>query len=322
MHDIYNKKLNMSKKIILKESQYNRIVLLLCEDLNVKNILNSIKQNSVLNIIDSNKNENKIMVDRVENDIVFGKDENGIEYVLNLGGFNLNTKELQFKKKNPNTNIFDELTMKVIGFSVDEVDIDDEDDEEFDMQKFNAYYKEILKDPDIEKAFYTAPSLWNYFISALKNKKATGKGIYPAYKLINRYLNDKINNKLPGFTDKENKRASFYLFDDISAPYYNTNDPKTPRTFTLYKGIHKATVRQYEVGLGDVKILTYVSSGGGYGFKIAVKKPTGDRPDEYLCDIYVNNRNVEENKYKIPNIRIKFLNSDGYKSNQELKKDN
>ena len=90
----------------------------------------------------------------------------------------------------------------------------------------------------------------------------------------------------------------------------------------MYKGIHKATVRQFEAGLGDVKVLTYGSSGGNYGFKIAVKKPTGDRPDEFFCDIYVNNRNVEENKYKISNVRLKFLNSDGYKSDYEPKKSN
>jgi hypothetical protein len=309
----------MNKKIILKESQYNRIVSLLCEDLNVNNILNSIKQNSVLNIIDFNNNENKIIVDKVEDDIVFGKDENGLEFVINMGGFNANTKELKLKKKNPNTNNFDQLTMKVVGFSVEEVDNDDESDDEFDTQKFNAYYKEVLNDPDLQKAFYTAPSLWNYFVSALKNKKATGKGIYPAYQLINKYFNDKINSKLPGFTDKENKRCSFYLIDDITIPYYQINDPKTLKHFTLYKGIHKATVRQYEPGFGDVKIVTYTASGGNYGFKIVIKKQTDDKPDEYFCDIYVNNRNVEENKYKILNVRIKFLNSDGYQTQSNIK---
>lgn len=314
----------MNKKIILKESQFNRIVSLLCEDLNVNNILNSVKQGSVLNIVDDKGNDNKMIVDKVENSIIFGKDLNDLDVVLNMGGFNPNTKELKIKRKNPNTNAFDELTMKVNDFQVSEIDVEDEyqDDEGFDRKKFNAYYKEVMNDPDLEKAFYTAPSLWNYFISALKNKKATGKGIYPAYQIINRHLNDKINSKLPGFTDKENKRASFYLIDDISIPYYQINDPKTPKTFTLYKGIHKATVRQFEAGLGDVKVLTYGSSGGNYGFKIAVKKPTGDRPDEFFCDIYVNNRNVEENKYKISNVRLKFLNSDGYKSDYEPKKSN
>jgi hypothetical protein len=66
--------------------------------------------------------------------------------------------------------------------------------------------------------------------------------------------------------------------------------------------------------------LSYRSAGGSYGFKIVVKKPTGDRPDEFWCDIYVNNNNVEENKYKQENIRVKFLNSDGYTSYDKLKK--
>ena len=63
----------MNKKIILKESQYNRMLPLLREDLNVNNILNSIKPNSVLTIIDDKGNDNKIIVTKVENSIVFGK---------------------------------------------------------------------------------------------------------------------------------------------------------------------------------------------------------------------------------------------------------
>ena len=324
LHDIYNKKVTMNKKIILKESQYNRMLPLLREDLNVNNILNSIKPNSVLTIIDDKGNDNKIIVTKVENSIVFGKDDNGSEIVIDMGNFNLNTKELKFKRINPITNMVDDLVMKVSDIKIDDEgeDVNDVEDGEFNPEKFKAYYKEVLNDPNLKKAFYTAPSLWNYFISALQNKKARGKGIYPAYQIINKYFNDKINSKLPGFTDKENKRAAFYLIDDVSIPYYQLNDPKNVKTFNLYKGIHKATVRQYEAGFGDVKILTYGSSGGNYGFKIAIKKLTGDRPDEYFCDIYVNNRNVEENKYKISNVRLKFLNSDGYKSNYEPKKNN
>ena len=94
----------MNKKIILKESQYNRMLPLLREDLNVNNILNSIKPNSVLTIIDDKGNDNKIIVTKVENSIVFGKDDNGSEIVIDMGNFNLNTKELKFKRINPITN--------------------------------------------------------------------------------------------------------------------------------------------------------------------------------------------------------------------------
>ena len=105
-------------------------------------------------------------------------------------------------------------------------------DSEFDNQTFYKYYNEVLSDPNLRKAFYTAPTLWNYFTSALKNEKARGTGILPAYQLINKYFSRKIDEKLPGFTDKENKRAAFYINDDITIEYYTMTDGRR-KVFTL-----------------------------------------------------------------------------------------
>ena len=207
----------------------------------------------------------------------------------------------------------------------EETDITDIDSEELNKpenKQIKKYYIDIMRDPDLKNAFYTAPTFWNYFVAALKNKKARGSGIIPAYDIINKHYRDKINQKFPGFTDKENKRALFYLFDDIEIKYNTINDESNRKIMTLERGYRKATVRQYEAGLGDVKVLTYRSSGGNYGYKIVVKKETGDNPDEYFCDIYVNNNKTEENKFKKSNVRIRLINSDGYVSYNKINKSN
>jgi len=307
----------MIKRIIIKESQYNRVISLLVENEKVKNILKSVQANSILNIIDNLGNENKINIDRVENGKIYGKDLSNIYILIDVNNYDESTNELIFKKLNPNTNSFIDSVIKVSNVEI----LDGEEgDESVDDELYKKYYQEFINDPNIEKAFYTAPKLLDYFLSALKNEKARGTGILPAYELINKHLTRKTDEKLPGFTDKENKRALFFINDNITIQYYTMNDNKR-KVFNLISDGQpkKATVRQYEVGLGDVKVLSYRSAGGGYGFKLVVKKPTGDRPDEFWCDIYVNNNNVEENKYKQENIRVKFLNSDGYTSYDKLK---
>jgi hypothetical protein len=314
----------MIKKIIIKESQYNRVVLLLKENVNIKNLLSSVTPNKTLNIINDLGDENKIKVDRVENGKIYGKDLSNVYILIDINNYDESTNELIFQKLNPNTNSFIDSVIKVSNVEILDGEEGDEDGVEYndeDNELFKKYYQEILNDPNLKKALYTAPTLWNYFMSALKDKKARGTGILPAYDLINKYLSRRTDEKLPGFTDKENKRALFFINDNITIEYYTLNDNKR-KVFNLISDGQpkKATVRQYEAGLGDVKVLSYRSAGGSYGFKIVVKKPTGDRPDEFWCDIYVNNNNVEENKYKQENIRVKFLNSDGYTSYDKLKK--
>jgi dsRNA-specific ribonuclease len=101
---------------------------------------------------------------------------------------------------------------------------------------YSRYYKDIMNDTNVQKAFYTAPSLLNYFTSALKNKKARGSGIFPAYNLINNIFNQKIKDKLPGFTDKENKRASFIFNDEVLIYYKTLKDEKKQASNNLPQG--------------------------------------------------------------------------------------
>lgn len=308
----------MKKKIILKESQYNRMLFLLLENTN----LNNFKKDDFLLIIKDNDESLSIKIDSVNNDVLTGVDEYDEEIIIDLTDYNDSNKEILVGRPNKITK---DINYEKIKISYIQLLSNGEEDQEtpkdgsVDDFEFNNYYKEIINDPNVHKAFYKAPKLWNYFIAALKDKKARGTGIFPAYEIINKYFNKKIDDKLPGFSNKENKRAQFYIYNNIEIPYDTITGEKN-KFLQLNTGYYKATVRQFEAGLGDVKVLTYRSSGGNFGFKITVKKPTNDRPDEYWCDIYVYKNNVEENRYKAENIRIKFINSDGYTSFDKLKK--
>lgn len=281
----------------------------------------NLKVGDTINILDINDETTSIEVDYIGNDEIYGNDSDNNNLVVkyideeNNKIFLLNDKGEQKTIKYKSITISDK----------DSENVDDNEDgeniegslENYD-ELFHKYYDEVVNDPNLRKAFYTAPSFWNYFTSALKNKKARGSGIFPAYELINNYFSKKINDKLPGFTNKENKRASFYLFETLVIPYEDLSGKEHELVMT--PKYYKATVRQYEAGMGDVKILTYKGN-GSWGFKVAVKKPTGDRPDEYYCDIYVNINKVEENRYVKRNVILKFINSDGYTSNEKLNKD-
>ena len=320
----------MGKKIIIKESQFNKIISLLSEYM--INNLNDLNVGDILTVTDINDDKHELTIESKVNGSVYGKDINGNSVIIK--SIDMLKKEIKFIKNENNNQVEQVLKFKNIETSKNNDNINsdedndninsDEDNDNIDSNEknddvlFNKYYNEILKNPNLQKAFYTAPSLWNYILAAAKGEKAKGKGLYPAYQIVNDFFSTRINDKLPGFTDKENKRATFYLLDTVIIRYRELNGKENE--LTMEPKHYKATVRQYEAGLGDVKVLSYRSSGGNFGFKLAVKKPTGFKQDEYYCDVYVNNNKVEENTYVQKNVRVKFINSDGYTSYDTLKK--
>jgi hypothetical protein len=316
----------MSKKIKIKinEQQYLNIVNRLSENIGLDDTFFNITPNETIVLKDENDIELKLKFIKNINDDYFFKDMNDLDVKISKNDFNKLNNELTINTVNPTTKMFVPKNIKVKSFEKFNDEENDETDGETpnDDVLFGRYYQDIMNDTNVEKAFYTAPSLWNYFTSALKNEKARGTGIYPAYKLINSYFNNKIKDKLPGFTDKENKRASFIINDNVLIYYKTIKDDKKQEPFILSKDgqVRTARVLQYQAGLGDVKLLSYKSPGGSYGYKIAVKKPTGSKQNEYLCDVYVNMNNVEENKYKQQNVKIIFLDSEGYKSTNTKEK--
>lgn len=300
----------MSKKIKIKinEQQYLNIVNRLTENVGLDDTFFNLKPNETIVLKDENDIEIKFKFIKNMNDDYFFKDMNDFDVRISKNDFNKLNNKLTINTINPKTNTDIPKTIKVKSFEKFEGTEDNEIDNETsnDDALFSRYYKDIMNDPNVKKAFYTAPSLWNYIVAKAKGEKATGTGIYPAYQLINKYYNNRSNKKLPGFTDKENLSALFLVPNRIEIRYKYLD--KTSDVFILDAGKNKAVVRPYEPGYGDNKVLIRRT----YGFKVVVKNPTGDKQDQYYCDIYVEKKNVEKDTYKMENVKLTFLKSNGY----------
>jgi len=271
--------------------------------------IRNIKENEILLIIKQDNTTIELTcvgVKKKNNNYVYiFLDVNGNTIEINNDDWDENKKILKLNTFNKNTN--DYISKDIL---VKELKVFPQ----IDKTTMNKYYYEVLKNPNLEKAFYTAPSLWNYFVSALKNKKAEGTGIYPAIEIVNSFMTKKADEKLPGFTNKQNKTANFKFEEDFEIEYEDINGNKDYLKFNdQFK--YKATVRPYKAGDGDNKILI----NNDEHFKLIVKEPTKKIEDEYFCDIYVNKRNTKQDKFGIKNIKVIFLDSDGYISNKNIR---
>ena len=92
-------------------------------------------------------------------------------------------------------------------------------DEDEDLKQDGKRAMEmILNDPNLKKAFYTQPSLWNLFVAELKGKKATGKGIVPTLKIVGNYESKGIESKL-GTTFIEGDKITFRPVGTTKIPF-------------------------------------------------------------------------------------------------------
>lgn len=302
----------MGKKIKINERQFKDILNILAENANINNVLQNLKPNESIKVIDSNNNEMVLNVISFTNGEFKAKDASDSEVTFKKDSFNDSTKEFTVKVLNPNTKAFIDKKYVIKDIVLndeneqDEQEPDDTENSAVDDDLFKKYYKDVINNPNLKKAFYTAPSLWNYMMAAAKGEKATGKGLYPAYQIINRYHSKASDLKMPGFTDKDNLSALFIIPYRIEIRYlYNNN---TQDVLILNAGENKAVVRPYEPGYADNKVLVRRN----YGFKIVVKKPTGEKEDQFYCDIYVEKKNVKPDTYKVKDVKLTFIKSKGY----------
>lgn len=293
----------MGKKIKISEAQFKNILNTLTENSNINDVLKNLTSNTSIKLVDDNDKEIVLKIVNQNNDDFKAVDSGNTEYLFNKKSYNDTTKEFNFKVFNTTTNTFIDKMVKIKDI---EKLIDDEEEKDDNSELFTKYYRDVVNNTELQKAFYTAPSLWNYFTAALKNEKARGSGLYPAYKLINNFFSKSSNNKLPGFTNKENLSALFIVPNRIKIYYQYKNGERD--FFVMEAGENKAVVRPYEPGFGDSKVLVRRN----YGFKIVVKKPTGENDDQYYCDIYVEKKGVKPDTYKEQNVKLTFLKSKGY----------
>ena len=186
--------------------------------------------------------------------------------------------------------------------------------DEVNKEKLKQYYKEIMNDQTLRKAFYKAPSFWNYFTAALKGEPARGSGLGPAFDMIDRYRSKDIDSKTPGFSDKQGKKAKFYLPYRVSLNY-ETKSQKSGN-INIEAGAHEASVKKYKIGENN-RILVNSEE----YFKIVVKGAVKGIKDTYYCDIYVFKPKVKTTNPE-KNIKIKFEGSDGYTEQNDEKTTN
>jgi hypothetical protein len=173
----------------------------------------------------------------------------------------------------------------------------------------------ILNDPSLKDVFYKQPTFWERFKADLQGKKAQGTGLLSVIDTIYKYTDKKISEKIgKGFI--KNNQAKFIPAEDVAVKYRDDND--VIHTYVLPMIEDLIRVRRHEID--DVtQVLQKTIPNSPLSLRILVKNKTDD-PNTKLCDVQVgvvqNNRHFVE-KGSTSDVKIKFLNSDGYQAQSE-----
>lgn len=245
----------MKRKIIISESQYNKLQEFLFETADVNDTLDYVNTNDVLLFKGPyNVKINVVNVDQNTGEILgtTDKDEK-VKFFFN--SYDENTKKFNFQKLDKTTNKYVNQP-----FDVKELDIlrngkvlpirdanrktpepvakpDDiskpvemdpnvtstpETPEETEKVKKQRMYgkkalKAITSDPQLQAAFYRQPSFWKLFMADMQGKTAPGKGIQPTLELINGYMDRKNKQNNPDLASfKMQKNADLTISKPIS----------------------------------------------------------------------------------------------------------
>lgn len=173
----------------------------------------------------------------------------------------------------------------------------------------------VLNDKSLQDIFYKQPDFWAHFKADLTGKKAKGTGLLSVINMLHKYTDNKVQQKVgKGFI--KNNQAKFIPAEDIAVKYRDDND--VIHTYVLPMVEDLIRVRRHEID--DVtQVLQKTIPNSPLSLRILVKNKTDD-PNTKLCDVQVgvvqNNRHFVE-KGATPDVRIKFLNSDGYQAQVE-----
>lgn len=200
----------------------------------------------------------------------------------------------------------------------------EEEENDFDKEEF---IKMLTGDEQLRTAYYKNPSVWKSFFGELKGEKQRGTGYAAIQDILRTYTNNKIMDKF-GDTFKQKGEISFEPMENIEVLY---NEGDGNEYFTLNRGqVYKdeSSVKrmgidsnnesnefEYDLRLANKK----------YNFEIIVKDIT-DETDIYKCDVkklyYTDKTNenpkgVLKRSEPIKDVKIKFLDSTGYKPKKE-----
>ena len=137
----------------------------------------------------------------------------------------------------------------------------------------------ILNDPDLKKAFYSQPSLFNRFVAELKGTEDAGTGIVPTLQILNKYYINKIGGEFI-----EDKKVSFKLLERVEATFSQYRKKKT-YTFETNE-IYHPTVMKNNFGknpklraIGEDKLEPNLS------YEIVILERLNNVSDGFLCTL-------------------------------------
>lgn len=172
--------------------------------------------------------------------------------------------------------------------------------------KSNAYiaYDQILNDPILKNAFYKKPSFWNLFMSELKGKKATGKGIVPTLQLLDKYNFEKMKDMfIPGKKILFKALNNVEIYDNDNNLLFTFNDNNT-----------------YECTVNKLKINNkWVLENRTSNFKVNILYEMSD--NIFVCELvkYYSDKTGAYKEFKTTKpVKIEILPSDGYNKKNKI----
>lgn len=209
----------------------------------------------------------------------------------------------------------------------EEEDKKEEEEEEFDSETF---IKMLTGDTQLRMAYYKQPTKWQSFWAALKGEKPKTTGFEAIQDILSTYTNRKVSEKL-GQSFLKNGSISFEPVDNISILYTESgkNEYFDLNRGTIYRdeySVRRVGVDgesgddtegefQYNLRLVNKKI----------DFEIIVKDNTNE-PNVFICDVRKLYKEKSKNKWVTKrsqpekDVKIRFLDSSGYKSEKVDKK--
>lgn len=206
--------------------------------------------------------------------------------------------------------------------SSNEEDEEEPETNEPEAQKADAEkaLEMILKDKDLQDAFYKQPGFWEMFKAELSGEKAVGSGIITVLDVMRKVTDAKITKKVgKGF--HVGKKAKYIPLENVSVKYRDDKD--VIHTYNLPMTEDMITVRRHLID--DVsQVLQKRLEGTPMILRILVKDQT-DKPNIKNCDIQIGVKNKSDKfveKGETSDVKIKFLNSEGYEAQSETQPTN
>jgi hypothetical protein len=336
----------MKRKIIITESQYNKLQEFLFETTDVNHTLDFANVGDVLNFKTNTGSDyiiNVKNVDQKNNEILGDNQGNKIRFTFN--SYDEQTKKFNFQELDKKTQKyinkeedFTELDIKRNGQVVQipdvggnkqpeptpapepvgkpdeispEVELDPNvvianKEEDFD-EMIDNIEQEYESDDIFRQALYTQPSFLERLKGEITGKKPQGSGIIIANKLVNSYRDKSSNDKLKADFIK-GYWSVFKSLDDVELEH--TTDGEIGTVKFIKGGERKAKVTT--INEKDERLLENTPE----RFKILVIKNISNEqfPNTFLC--YVSTMSKEEGNLidnKPEKIRLQFIDSPGFK---------